>query len=400
VGSTQAKGSGRIEASFTVPTEALPGDHRVTAAGELSGLLGSAQFVVRTDWPQNRFDLANSAYNGLENVLSPSNVADLRTKWWVGTGYYAAPEPVIVDGVVYAVTYYGDVNGYDVDDGHLVWTASTGSVMSGDSPAVSDGVLYTGTMSGDVVAFSLATGAEVWRTDVGSGVTDSPRVADGVVYVGTGYFGSLFAIDGATGAVLWSNPGVGVRQPVAVANGLVYAAPDYGPLFAIDPATGVVVWSAPFPSDTFAGSPPVVADGYVAIGNHTDNKVTVWDALTGRQLWSRDTGGEASPPIIVNGVLYVDAGYPKYDVRAYDVAIGVIIWSSNLAADVYELIAANGVLYMGSYGGQMYAVDMSTGQVLWTSVGLGSYAWGDPAIADGILYGSAYNGRIYAFGLP
>jgi len=60
---------------------------------------------------------------------------------------------------------------------------------------------------------------------------------------------------------------------------------------------------------------------------------------------------------------------------------------------------ANGVVYIGSNAGHLYALNASTGTVLWkyyTEVGESA-----PAVASGMVYVGSYDQQtIYAFGLP
>jgi polyvinyl alcohol dehydrogenase (cytochrome) len=68
---------------------------------------------------------------------------------------------------------------------------------------------------------------------------------------------------------------------------------------------------------------------------------------------------------------------------------------------------ANGVMYAGSYSGQMYAFDTTTGKILWNFASGGTVIDG-PSIVDSTLYwGSGYrnippgmgNNKVYAFTL-
>jgi polyvinyl alcohol dehydrogenase (cytochrome) len=62
-------------------------------------------------------------------------------------------------------------------------------------------------------------------------------------------------------------------------------------------------------------------------------------------------------------------------------------------------------MYAGSGSGQMYALDTSSGKVLWNFASGGSVADG-PSVVDGAVYwGSGYkigtaNNKVYAFTLP
>ena len=64
-------------------------------------------------------------------------------------------------------------------------------------------------------------------------------------------------------------------------------------------------------------------------------------------------------------------------------------------------------MYAGSFSGQMYAFDATTGKILWNFASGGSVIDG-PSIVDGVLYwGSGYrnippgigNNKVYAFAL-
>ena len=103
---------------------------------------------------------------------------------------------------------------------------------------------------------------------------------------------------------------------------------------------------------------------------------------------------------------------------ALDPATGEIEWQTpdpqgatdpRGAPDLGALTVANGVLYAGSMahtGNQMYALDTSTGDVLWRFPAGGSVVAG-PAVVDGTVYwGSGYartggvgNNQFYAFSL-
>ena len=67
-------------------------------------------------------------------------------------------------------------------------------------------------------------------------------------------------------------------------------------------------------------------------------------------------------------------------------------------------MCANGVIYAGSNSGQMYALDATTGNILWNFASGGTVLDG-PSIVDGALYcGSGYreidgtgNNKVFAF---
>jgi polyvinyl alcohol dehydrogenase (cytochrome) len=95
---------------------------------------------------------------------------------------------------------------------------------------------------------------------------------------------------------------------------------------------------------------------------------------------------------------------------ALDVATGKILWQTADptpgAIDRGSVSVANGVMYAGSNSGQMYALEASTGNVLWSFESGGTVLDG-PSIVDGTLFwGSGYreiqgtgNNKVFAFSL-
>ncbi len=69
--------TGAFTARFKALRSATPGSHTVTATAQSSGLSAQASFLVRTDWPMSGFGPAHLGYNRFENVIGPSNAANL-----------------------------------------------------------------------------------------------------------------------------------------------------------------------------------------------------------------------------------------------------------------------------------------------------------------------------------
>jgi polyvinyl alcohol dehydrogenase (cytochrome) len=95
---------------------------------------------------------------------------------------------------------------------------------------------------------------------------------------------------------------------------------------------------------------------------------------------------------------------------ALDPATGHIRWQTadpSGQIDPGPVSTANGVVYVGSFSGDMYALDGQTGQILWDFLTTGSVNSG-PAIVNGVLYwgtGFAHlagkpGNQFYAFSLP
>ena len=225
--------------------------------------------VSAADWPMFGQNLANTANDGTDTVISKANVARLKPKWIATVGGDVSARPAVVAGVVYFPDWGGNLQALDGTTGAVKWRVQLSSyglpagTVSRASPAVVGGVLYIGTLTGaSLLAIDAATGKLKWKITLDSQphaiITASPAVTGGVIYVGVAsteegvaslagyqccsFRGSVAAVNAATGAVLWktfmaptgysgtavwgSNLAVdAARQSVYVGTGNNYAKP-------------------------------------------------------------------------------------------------------------------------------------------------------------------------------
>lgn len=240
------------------------------------------------------------------------------------------------------------------------------------------------------------------------------------------FFNSVVAFDLETGEPRWSFRGAG---PEARRLGCGDPAPAWCP-----------AWENNFSVWDFAGSGVNVfrvrtGRTQRVLAGIGEKSGVYWalDAATGELVWSRlvghgdDPGGIQWGTAVDGNYIYAAIGHlanrtpytlPSGDVitggswAALDKATGRIVWQTadpQGAADLASLTVANGVLYAGSMAGtgdQMYALDTSSGEILWRFPAGGSVV-GGPAVVDGSVYwGSGYartggvgNNRFYAFDL-
>src|SRR5438270_4464696 len=309
---------------------------------------------------------------------------------------------------------------------------------------------------GSIVALDEKNGAMLWKTfDVpdnggqtggysGGAIWQPPAIDPkrGTLFVGTGnnytapadveacqnatptancvaaddFFDTAFALDLKTGQIKWAtrlqgfdtwtvacirptgtNPNcpvptsrdfdLGGSGPNLLGN-IVGFGQKSGIFWALNPDNGDIVWSTPVgPGASLGGIEwGTATDGqriYVAIANSDHLPYTL--APSGKQI----TWGAWS---------------------ALDAATGKILWqTADPTANTIDrgsVSVANGVMYVGSNSGQMYALNATTGDLLWNFASGGTVIDG-PSIVDGTLYwGSGYreisgtgNNKVFAFGL-
>ena len=56
-------------------------------------------------------------------------------------------------------------------------------------------------------------------------------------------------------------------------------------------------------------------------------------------------------------------------------------------------------MYVGSYDADLYALNASTGALLW-KYATGQYVYSSPAVANGVVYVGSFDNNLYAFHLP
>jgi polyvinyl alcohol dehydrogenase (cytochrome) len=343
-------------------------------------------------WSSFGFDNANSRFNAGETALSPTSVKTLAPSWHVEGLAGLAGTPAVVDGIVYAGDWKGEVHAWDAATGRPLWTTPLGGGTIMSSPTIAGDALYV--IGGRMLhRLDRATGAVRWRTAVSDHpiaiAPASPVAVDGLVLQGMAsgelifrspqytFRGSLAAFDANTGEERWrrwftandatSGAGVGIWSTPSLdtARGLAYVgtgntyAPPAAPLsdsvVAIRYGTGEIAWSKQF---TY---PDVWSIGH-AEGLDAD-------VGAGPNLWS------------AKGRDLVGAGDKRGVYHALDRVTGEVVWEtpmtggSTLGGVIGTAAYGEGHLYVGSNVGgpgnsptgtaQVLALHATTGTVVW-----------------------------------
>jgi polyvinyl alcohol dehydrogenase (cytochrome) len=320
------------------------------------------------------------------------------------------------------------------------------------------------TFRGSMTATDARTGAPLWKTYT---VPDNGGQPGG--YSGGAVWGSTPTLDAAHGTV-YVTTGNNYSVPQSVddcrdaggsADECVSPDDHIDSIIAMDMRTGAIAWATGTKAfDTWniacvTGPPPnncprsPGGDYDFGDGTHlfhipgpggTEREVvgagsksgTFWtlDARTGEVIWSASPGpGSYSGGIMwgssVDGsrVYVAEANYLKGTVTlpdgttttgstwaALDSATGRVLWqiadpSGGVALS--PLTNANGVVYASSTSGYMYAINATTGQILWSHQG--PYAVNNgPSVVNGTVYwgngyylrGSYSTGTLFAFSSP
>ena len=259
--------------------------------------------------------------------------------------------------------------------------------------------------------------------------------SDATVYVTQAATGQVFALTGGTGQVEWSYPPAPQRQggllsgcsPAPASDGPFYAPPAYTDealylssageqqrsLFGggenrsglrVLNKLGTLQWESRESSDRSIASPAV--EGNTAYLPSSDHNVYAIDVDTRQVRWTFSTENWVwATPLVVEDRVYIAS--MDHSLYAVDPANGAQIWQFTgqpgaLAASPIISQDTDPVLYFGSLGGQVYAVQAETGDLLWETQVDGGI-WSSPLLVQDEandfagLYVGTLNGFFYAF---
>lgn len=239
------------------------------------------------------------------------------------------------------------------------------------SPAVGEGRVFFGVSNGYFYAYEAETGEHSWRyraTELPENteparspnipIFDGPAaVVDGTVYIGN-WNGSVFAFDAATGEVRWRNESLGrggVQPGPTVVGDTVYAN-DHVQLVALNREDGSFRWQ-----------------------------------------FSEDPGHTRESPVYADGTIYVPSGpaLESLSTIALDPTDRSIDW--RFRGRPQESASAGLELLYVPMVGNLVAIDMGTGEVVWELV-TDSVIGGPPIITDNAVITADEHGRVYGIG--
>lgn len=317
-----------------------------------------------------------SLFNSEEDVvkMSPLPVVENQftptTSWSTSVGngigkYYSTLHPAFADGVVYAADRHGVVKALSIDDGREIWSVNL---------AEKDGWFST--------RAALLSG----------GVT----VSGGKVYIGTEQ-AQVYALNASDGSVAWKTGVVGeaLSRPV-VSDGLVLIHTSNGQLQALNETDGAVKWTVnlDMPSLSLRGeSAPTTAFGAAIVGGD-NGRVSAVLMQQGQLIWQQRISQANGPteidrlsdvdttPVVVNGVVYALAY--NGNMTALDLRSGQIMWKRDLGS-VSDFVIDGNRIYIIDQNDRVLALSTDGGVTLWTQSDLLHRNLTSPALYNGYI---------------
>ena len=300
----------------------------------------------------------------VENQFTPSTAWDVSVGSGIGD-FYSNLHPAYADSVVYAADRKGTVKAVNADDGKEVWSVNL---------AEKDG----------------------WFSRKPALLSGGLTIAGGHVYVGSEK-AQVYALDAGTGAIVWQTTAAGevLSRPTA-SDGLVLVHTSNGQLQALDENSGVVKWTVnlDMPALSLRGeSAPAVAFGAAIVGGD-NGRVSAVLMQQGQLIWqqriSQATGTTEidrlsdvdTTPVIVNGVVYALAY--NGNLTALDLRSGQILWKRELGS-VNDFIVDGNRIYIADQNDRVLALTTDGGVTLWTQSDLLHRLLTSPVLYNGNL---------------
>lgn len=199
----------------------------------------------------------------------------------------------------------------------------------------------------------------------------------------------------------------------------VYAADRNGLVKALDTDSGVEIWSVNLAEKTgflSADIPAMLSGGLTVSGEHVyvgteRGTLIALNANDGEIAWTANAGGEVlSRPEVSDGLVLVHTGNGL--LQAFDTVSGEQRWSLNLDTPSLSVrgesapAVAMGAAFVGGDNGRVSAVMLGQGQIIWqqrisqttgtTEISRLNDVDMTPVVADGRVYAIAYNGNLVA----
>lgn len=251
-------------------------------------------------------------------------------------------------------------------------------------PVVANGVVFAMDSDSVVSAYNIGTGARLWRTVTVDRDLDSSNVGGGLCWdAGTVYavngMSELLALDAAKGAVKWRHSlGVNARSAPTVAEGRIFLTTIDSRLLALSVENGRQLWSyqsTASPTTVLGGPAPACAQGMVVAG-FGSGEIAALRAETGVVVWNDGLGivrGRSSlvdflaiigAPVISNNQVFA-TGMGGITL-AVDLPTGRRIWERRAASTSTPWIAGNW-MFLVSLDQELGAINTEDSRIAWVS---------------------------------
>ncbi|OUR72734.1 outer membrane protein assembly factor BamB [Methylophaga sp. 41_12_T18] len=323
-------------------------------------------------------------------ILSLSLMACGTVKGWLTDETYVAPPAELIE---FSQEFTPE----------LVWSINNGEGAADYSDL---GVWLQADMviavdhEGEVASYEAITGRQLWQVELDVPVTTGAGGGDNLILIGSKE-GEILALDETTGQLLWRKRLTSeVLAPPKASHNVVVARTADGRLTGLSAEDGSILWnyqrSVPLLSLRGTGA-PVVADDKVVAG-YANGKLVALSIIDGKVLWEKSIAvprGRSeldrlvdidATPVIKQGKVYVVSYHGN--VAAVSLDTGRILWSREASSRTGLDAAVGEAVFVSDDSDYVWAYQDGSGDALWRQTRLLRRTISAPAIVgDNILVG-------------
>ncbi len=238
-------------------------------------------------------------------------------------------------------------------------------------PSFKGSTLRTNAVSDAAFVADGKTLKEIWKADIGE-VWASPLIAGDYLFTGSGD-GNFYFVDCHNGKVAWKIfLGARIESTGCIDGDIAYLGNDIGTFYAINIKHGTIVWKKAL--GEYVRSSAIVDKSNIYVGsiNATQKSGTLWCLSKdgGPIVWKKAMGPVFSSPVLDRGEVIVGSD----DERLYCfTTAGAEKWRLVLAGKIRSTPAAvKDFVYAGGFGGVLYKIRRTTGEIAWRNSEAGS----------------------------
>jgi outer membrane protein assembly factor BamB len=422
-------GCDTIEGWFTTKKDPLPGKREDLEAPRRAFNPDSPapQVILpppvrRMAWPQAAGDpthlMGNSSANDTLKTAWSSDLGE-------GGGYrrQILAQPVVADGVVFAMDSNSVVTAYNLSTGARLWRTPTvdedlDSSNVGGGLCWDGGTLYAVNGMAELLALDAAKGSVRWRHGIDVPARSAPTVAEGRIHLTT-IDSKVRALSSDDGHLLWSYQATQTTTTIlgspapAVAQGIVVAGFGSGEIVAVHADSGNVIWTdglglaqgRPTLVDFVAiRGEPVISNGQV-FATGLGGLTVAADLLSGRRVWERRVASENTPCIAGDWMFLIST---DQEVGAINIADSRVAWVASLPRwenpdkkkdpiTRFGPVLAGGRLIVLGSNSEAFSLNPMTGETV-TKLSLSDApAPFSPVVVDGTVLVVTNDGKLTAY---
>lgn len=273
-------------------------------------------------------------------------------------------------------------------------------------PAIAGERVYAATRDGSVSAFDARTGEPVWETDTDLPLSGGPGIGDGLVLVGTSD-GDVLALGENDGAINWrARVSSEVLSAPQAKGGIVVVRTTDGKLFGLSSDDGTRLWvydrTAPVLTLRGTSSPALVEgaavagfDGGQMVAVALSNGQPLWETRVavprGRTELERMVDIDADPIIVDNAVYAVTY---QGQIAALELFSGQVIWRRDMSSHAGLGVGPENV-YVTDDASHVWALNRNNSASMWRQAKLEARRVSPPAVFDRYVVVGDYEGYVH-----